>query len=187
MKLFDKIRYYKIDKMEKAIENYIHDCDCKDQNKEVQSTSPRFMDKLKDYLFCDEESDEEIDYNILEYERKKIDNIDDSEYKISKQEAFRIANLNQNLKTDFKHNIEEHITYLSFKKYDANIITINSKKYWQIKVHDAEFGAIETDSSGTTFLDGEYTKEASPDKINKLSCLVDVDTGEYKYYPIIEE
>ena len=28
------------------------------------------------------------------------------------------------------------------------------------------------------------TKEAAKEKLNKLSCLIDVDTGEYKYYPL---
>lgn len=171
-----------IENDEEDIENEEEDI----ENDEIKRTGGNpFFNKLKEFFNLDGEGEDECNFTFdFDDDGETIKNIDDSQYKISQKEAFEIANLNRNLKSDFVRNVEDCITYLLFKKYATDITTINGKKYWNVKVLEADYSTIEDDEFGTIFSDGTYREKYAKEKLNKLSCLIDVDTGEYKYYPL---
>lgn len=144
-----------------------------------------FLDRIRKHINKNSFEDDECEFTFdFDDYGETIKNIDDSQYKISQKEAFEIANLNRNLKSDFVRNVEDCITYLAFKKYATDITTINGKKYWNVRVLEADYSTIEEDGFGTKFSDGTYREKYSKEKLDKLSCLIDVETGEYKYYPL---
>lgn len=105
-----------------------------------------------------------------------------SEYFISPYEAFKIAEKKYNLKTDFFRIADGYISYLDFT--DCNVELVdgdNGKKYWLVKITESKFSSINSseDDFSTTFSDGYINKN----DLKKLQCLIDVNTGEYIYYP----
>ena len=175
------------DATDEDMEDYeedIEDCEEDIKNDEMERTggNPLF-NKIKELFDLDGEGECNFTFDFDD-DGETIKNIDDSQYKISQKEAFEIANLNQNLKSDFVRNVEDGITYLSFKKYATDIKTINGKKYWNMKGLEADYSTVEEDGDCTIFSDGTYREEYSKEELDKLNCLIDVDTGEYKYYPL---
>lgn len=127
--------------------------------------------------------DELLDLTLFDY----IDKLDKShEYTISKYEAFQIANQNGNLKTDFCKNTFENITYLYFSNCTVDLLKANDKKYWHVKITDGKMSWVTSEEdeadefSNLTFCDGTFSKE----DFEKLQCLIDVETGEYTYFPV---
>ena len=100
-------------------------------------------------------------------------------FKISKSQAFKIANANENLKTDYYKRSKKNITYLGFDEKDIKLKTLKGKKYWQIQILSGEVSSVEYGENYTNNLDGFFNKE----DLKKLRCLIDVETGEYIYYP----
>lgn len=106
--------------------------------------------------------------------KSKYDRLDNSDtYPITQGEAFRIADENQNLKTDFCRNDYRRITYLSLNNCKANLVNKNDEKYWHIQITDGDISWKDED----TFCDGFLIDE----DLKKLQCLVNVNTGEYIY------
>lgn len=126
------------------------------------------------------EDNEEIYINPIEKLDKSTDKFPISEYK-----AFQIANKNQNLKSDFYRNSDNNITYLSFDNCKINLKTIGEDTFWHIKITDGEMSWVELDYSlddeipNTIFCDGTFSDE----DYELLQCLINVKTGEYKYFP----
>ncbi len=102
------------------------------------------------------------------------------DFPILRSEAIKIANENENLKTDFCRQYKRNITYLSFRKKKMDLIEKDGKKYWQIQVLYGEISGINQKSYGEEYWDGFLLKR----DLEKLRCLIDVETGEYIYYPI---
>lgn len=106
----------------------------------------------------------------------KIENkepkISSYKYPITEYEALKIAK---------KHLTKEYIkilnnndiTYISLYLKIIKIIEYNTKKYYYIKASGGDISGVEKD----TYWDREITKE----ECKKLRCLIDVNTGEYKY------
>lgn len=105
--------------------------------------------------------------------------IDESLFKIKKQDAFDIADLDENLKSDYYKNTkrEGNITLL-FNDNRVKLINLDGRKYWCVQILDA-------DVEGVTYISEEEEKENcfSTEDMKILRCLIDVETGEYVYYP----
>lgn len=133
-------------------------------------------------LFCTDDT-EENDPLWNELFVSKIDKLDKtSEYPISPYQAFKIAEQNNNLKSDYFRNTCKYISYLDFSNCKVDLVDgDNGRKYWFVKITEGEFSSISTseDDSSTIFSDGKLGN----DDFKLLQCLIDVNTGEYIYYP----
>lgn len=133
-------------------------------------------------LFCNK-NDNDNDFCWDDLLVNKIDKLDKvSKYPISPYEAFKIAEHSNNLKSDYFRNANKYISYLDFSNCEVNLIDdTNGKKYWHVKITEGEFSSISTseDDYSTTFSDG-YLDE---NDFKMLQCLIDVNTGEYIFYP----
>ena len=113
--------------------------------------------------------------SILKRERE----VDDSSFKIKKSQAFNIADLDENLKSDYYKNTkrEGNITLL-FNDNRVKLINLDGRKYWCVQILDA-------DVNGITYVSEEEEDENrfSTEDMKILRCLIDVETGEYVYYP----
>lgn len=140
------------------------------------------MHKLYE-LFCNNNSEEDDDGFWNDLFTSKIDKLDKtSEYPISPYHAFKIAEQSNNLKSDYFRNAGRFISYLDFSNCKVELVDgDNGRKYWFVKITEGEFSSISTseDDFSTTFVDGTLGK----DDFKMLQCLIDVNTGEYIYYP----
>ena len=147
-----------------------------DIDKDLADNEKPFFKTKKSYNINDEYG---IDINeIIERKRKEIE-LEDSKYDfpIKRSQAIGIANRNKNLKTDYCKNSSKLITYLSFNKFDVDVVEKNDRKYFQVQVKGGEISWVEDDS----YYDGDLCYEGEDEDI--LRCLIDVETGEYIYYP----
>lgn len=112
-----------------------------------------------------------------------IDKLDKtSQYPISPYQAFKIAELNNNLKSDYFRTACKYISYLDFTNCNVDLVDGNNgSKYWFVKITEAKFSSISIseDDFSTTCCDGKLGKN----DLKNLQCLIDVNTGEYIYYP----
>lgn len=116
-----------------------------------------------------------------EEERKRIEEEDAKyPYPIKKSTVEYIVNKDDKLKSDFCKNTDRRsITYLSFDDSVISLVEIDSKKYWQYQVTKGDISWIEFSKHGNTFCDGMLVNN----DFKLLKCLIDVETGEYTYYP----
>ena len=114
------------------------------------------------------------------WNKREIIQEPDENFNISKSDAFYIANQNENLKTDYYRRRKGNITYIGFNDKSIKLVSLNNKKYWQIQILDGEVSGIDYNGEYETCWDGFFSKS----DLKKLRCLIDVDTGEYIYYPI---
>ncbi len=124
------------------------------------------------------------DLNVLddlledfEYDKRQLD--EKYNYPILRSEAFKIANRNQNLKSDFCRNDKRDISYLSFDKWDIDIKKIDDNTYWKVQILKGDISWIKNENKCTTNFDGFLVEK----DLKKLCCLINVETGEYKYFP----
>ena len=127
---------------------------------------------------------EENANGIAEYRKKEQQRIEEEDskypYPIKKSKAEEIANRDDTLKTDFCRNSNrKSVTYLSFNDTSLEVIEKDGKKYWQYQVTEGDISWIEFGKHGNTFCDGWL----GGDDFKWLRCLIDVETGEYIYYP----
>ena len=109
---------------------------------------------------------------------------DNYAYPILRSIAISIARKNNTLKTDFCRNSNRKgITYLGFNKYSIDVIEIKNKTYWIFQVLDGEISWIEYQNKRETSCDGNFTE----DDLKYLRCLIDVNNGEYIYYPNVDK
>lgn len=122
-----------------------------------------------------------IDYFDLDDEEKEDANYS---YPILRSKAINIAKENNTLKTDFCRNSNNKgISYLGFNTYKIEIIEKGNKIYWQFTVLDGHISWIENTDSSTTYYDGKL----SDNDLKYLRCLIDVNTGEYIYFPNVKK
>lgn len=116
-------------------------------------------------------------YNKNYLNRKKLeDKQEDEIYKISRKDAFNVANKDENLKNDFCRQDSRNITNIVFNKFDIDLMDYNNEKYWHVKILDGEISWY--DQKSNTSCDGEISKK----DLEKLQCLVNVNTGDYLYF-----
>lgn len=102
-------------------------------------------------------------------------------FPISENQAIEIAERNENLKTDYcKHTNRGAISYLSFEDRKVDLVEIYNKKYWQIQILAGDVSGMSVTDKEDYCWDGWLGK----DDLKKLRCLIDVQTGEYIYYPV---
>lgn len=140
------------------------------------------ISKLKKILSEETSTEEYMDFiNKMVCEEENDD--DKYPYPIKKSQAVSIAMKDNTLKTDFCRNSDRHgISYLGFNYYDVKVVEKDNKTYWEFKVSDGDISWIEYSDDGTTFCDGFFTK----DDLKYLRCLIDVETGDYIYYPNVK-
>lgn len=102
------------------------------------------------------------------------------QFPLSKKSAFLIANKDCNLKTDFCKNDTRNISYLFFSNSKITSKTYNNESYWHIKITDGDISWASCDENyNLEHYDGFFTAN----DLKKLQCLVNINTGEYKYFP----
>ena len=123
-----------------------------------------------------------IDFKDDLYEEKKDD--DKYSYPILRSMAINIARKNCTLKTDFCRNSNNKgISYLGFTSYDIKPIEKDNKTYWLFQVLDGDISWIEFNDNNTTYCDGRL----DDNDLKYLRCLIDVNTGDYIYYPNVKK
>ena len=81
---------------------------------------------------------------------------------------------NEEITKEFIKNYrDEFITYLSIYLKIEKVVKINDKEYYYIKATGGEISGVD----GDTFWDGDI----NPNYLDKLKCIIDVNTGKYKY------
>lgn len=100
-------------------------------------------------------------------------------YPILRSQAFEIINRDENLKSDFVKDDERNITFISFEKWDTKLVNIDNKKYWQVQILRGDVSWVGYEDDSVTNYDGVFIEN----DLKRLRAIVDVETGEYKYYP----
>lgn len=136
---------------------------------------------IKDKIIISEDNEDRIDLshalaNYLEEEKKKKSDFDSKyNYNIKYDDIINIVNNRLNLKTDFVRNYGKGITYISFDDYVVDLFNINAKKYYVVSVISGDISGMDDNMMWDGKLDDEDLK--------LLRCLIDVENGEYRYYP----
>ena len=113
----------------------------------------------------DEDYTDDTDYYSFENNIDKLEKT--SQYTISPYQAF---------KTNFFRLDSRYISYLSFDDCKVELVDgDNNRKYYLVKILKGEISWLDD----TTFYDGILCDN----DFDLLQCLIDVETGEYIYYP----
>lgn len=136
-----------------------------------------------------EEDDEDVD-EFFEVEKHYMESPEklkeeDAKYNfpILRSKALEIANRDENLKTDYCRNTSRgNISYICFTDKKIEVVEIENKKYWQIQILSGDVSGMEVNRKESYNWDGWLGDK----DLNLLRCLVDVETGEYIYYPLLE-
>lgn len=138
------------------------------------------MQRLADAMGIDADDFEKIDgMNFIENNATEEEH-EESPFPISENKAKEIANRNDTLKTDFCINSDRNgITFIGLYNSSTKLVEKKSKKYWQYEVVSGDISWMEINDEGETYCDGWLTK----DDLKLLRCLIDVETGDYTYYP----
>ena len=104
----------------------------------------------------------------------------ESSFKIKMADAFNIVGVADRLKADFLKHTKRvgEITSLNFNDNSTKLLTINGRNYWCVQIIDADI--LEKDACIT---DEDSDNGFTTDDMLFLRCLIDVETGEYVYYP----
>ena len=130
----------------------------------------------------------ELVEKIAEENRKKSKKEAEEDLKynfpIKRSMAINIAQKNNTLKTDFCRNSDRKgISFLGFDNYTIDVIEKNEKKYWQFQVLSGDISWMNFEKSGTIYCDGQLGE----DDFKSLRCLIDVESGDYIYYPDVKK
>lgn len=122
----------------------------------------------------DEDYTDDTDYYSFESNIDKLEK--KSQYPISPYQAFKIAEQDNNLKTNFFRLDSRYISYLGFDDCKVELVDgDNNRKYYLVNITKGEISWLDDD----TFYDGIFCDN----DFDLLQCLIDVETGEYIYYP----
>lgn len=149
---------------------------------------PTYEKILKSLAERKEEIEEDNDDEFYEDEKCYMESIkklkeEDAKYNfpILRSKALEIANRDENLKTDYCRNTSRgNISYICFTDKKIEVVEIENKKYWQIQILSGDVSGMEVNRNGSYNWDGWLGDK----DLNLLRCLVDVETGEYIYYPL---
>ncbi len=149
---------------------------------------PTYENILKSLAERKEEIEEDNDDEFYEDEKCYMESIkklkeEDAKYNfpILRSKALEIANRDENLKTDYCRNTSRgNISYICFTDKKIEVVEIGNKKYWQIQILSGDVSGMEVNRNGSYNWDGWLGDK----DLNLLRCLVDVETGEYIYYPL---
>ena len=122
------------------------------------------LKKIKELFFDDEEVIESEPFEI-KYPKSKYN------FKVSEYEALLIAQ--NKLTKEYLKLGEQDNSYINLFLRVKDVITRDNSKYYYIECVGGDISGYD----GNTFWDGEITESAKA----KLKCLINVDTGKYKY------
>ena len=107
---------------------------------------------------------------------------DEGSFKIKKSDAFNLAGVAEKLKADFLKNTKRvgEITSLYFHDKSTKLIKVNGRNYWCVQILDAD---ILENTDLDSQMDEERDMSFTTEDMLFLRCLIDVETGEYVYYP----
>ena len=173
---------------EKAINNHIVSVNVEDNYVHLNDVEVIFyLDSLYDTLTYEGDGYKENahfykDFDLEEgqtyYKSNAVDVEfipDNEDYKVSYLSALKIAN--KNLKDDFVKTYDGQVTNLSFEKYEVSQQDYEGDKYWYIKITKADISWY-SDEDGA-LCDGELSGK----ELEKLQCMVNVNTGKYLHCP----
>ena len=151
---------------------------------------PTYENILKSLAERKEEIEEDNDDEFYEDEKCYMESIkklkeEDAKYNfpILRSKALEIANRDENLKTDYCRNTSRgNISYICFTDKKIEVVEIENKKYWQIQILSGDVSGMEVNRKESYNWDGWLGDK----DLNLLRCLIDVETGEYIYYPLLE-
>lgn len=104
-------------------------------------------------------------------------------YPISKTLAIKIAEENYTLKEDFLKIINSNeISFVHFYDYTTDVIEKDGRKYWQIQANKGKYFWVELKRKHANHKE----RELNADDFRLLRCLIDVENGDYIYYPNVE-
>lgn len=138
--------------------------------KKLAEEHPEFVEKIaeENRKKSEKEAEEDLKYN----------------FPIKRSMAINIAQKNNTLKTDFCRNSDRKgISFLGFDNYTIDVIEKNEKKYWQFQVLSGDISWMNFEKSGTIYCDGQLGE----DDFKSLRCLIDVESGDYIYYPDVKK
>ena len=102
---------------------------------------------------------------------------------VSERDAVRIAEADENLRSDFAKNSPDSPTSYSIRSEDVNTAIKDGKEYWLVQVTECMFGGCYEEGDALCFYDGEFNEE----ELDKLRCLIEKETGAYIYYPRVRK
>lgn len=100
--------------------------------------------------------------------------IDDSEYKISQNEAIEIIREDEELKRNINKNFKEYILSFKPEKYATNIVKVNGEYFWNIQIYKAEINLFSEKGYRTINFDWKSMNEC----LNNARIMVNANTGE---------
>lgn len=151
---------------------------------------PTYENILKSLAERKAEIEEDDEDEFYEDEKCYMESIkklkeEDAKYNfpILRSKALEIANRDENLKTDYCRNTSRgNISYICFTDKKIEVVEIENKKYWQIQILSGDVSGMEVNRKESYNWDGWLGDK----DLNLLRCLIDVETGEYIYYPLLE-
>lgn len=151
---------------------------------------PTYENILKSLAERKEEIEDDDEDEFYEDEKCYMESIkklkeEDAKYNfpILRSKALEIANRDENLKTDYCRNTSRgNISYICFTDKKIEVVEIENKKYWQIQILSGDVSGMEVNRKESYNWDGWLGDK----DLNLLRCLIDVETGEYIYYPLLE-
>ena len=151
---------------------------------------PTYENILKSLAESKEEIEDDDEDEFYEDEKCYMESIkklkeEDAKYNfpILRSKALEIANRDENLKTDYCRNTSRgNISYICFTDKKIEVVEIENKKYWQIQILSGDVSGMEVNRKESYNWDGWLGDK----DLNLLRCLIDVETGEYIYYPLLE-
>lgn len=102
---------------------------------------------------------------------------------ISESDAVKIAEADENLRSDFAKNSPDSPTSYSIRSETVNTAIKDGKEYWLVQVTECMFG-------GCYEVDGEecyYDCYFNEEQLDNLRCLIGKETGAYIYYPRVRK
>ena len=178
--MFDYIRYIlKTKKKNKNVEEEVVDEPLDEELIEWFSKAMKKPEKQEDNMAEYLANYHKLIHNDEDYEYvpyyEEFDKSHDK-YPISQYDAFEIAYKDDNLKNDYFKRDKRNITNIEFKNCDITLKEIEENPFWHIRITDGEVSWIEG-SKYQEDCDGVFDEK----DLEKLQCLVNAKTGEYKY------
>ena len=140
-----------------------------------------FRFKRKKNYYYDSSVRSNLNFRYFRDAPENINELNINEHRVSVERALKIVDKDENLKKDLKNRCwiedKEYIGFMEFTDKEVKYIEINGRGFWQITITDGRISG-RRGTKGKIHWDGSLKSYKS-----KLRALVDVQTGEYLYYP----
>lgn len=102
---------------------------------------------------------------------------------VSERDAVKIAEADENLRSDFAKNSPDSPTSYSIRSETVNTAIKDGKEYWLVQVTECMFGGCYEVDGEECYYDGYFNEE----QLDNLRCLIEKETGAYIYYPRVRK